>query len=252
MTIQTLVPVEYSAQRVVTTAQVADFYDCPENNIIKNFNANKDKFKEGIHLFKLEGEALKEFKNSITESNLVGVNAKSLILWTKRGCARHAKMLGTDKAWEVFEELEENYFNSSKTMAVTSAQKELDEIILSVGKTREAIQKVYGVKDGIALAQATNLAGAFYKFNLSELNKLIPPADHETGYMNATQLGKKVGKSAMATNKWLEKNGYQYKDGRDWRLTAKGKQYAEEIPYDTGKHSGYQIRWSLPTAELFL
>ena len=29
----------------------------------------------------------------------------------KRGAARHAKMLNTDKSWEVFEALEDNYFN---------------------------------------------------------------------------------------------------------------------------------------------
>ncbi|KAA9920381.1 hypothetical protein, partial [Escherichia coli] len=34
-----------------------------------------------------------------------------LILWTERGAARHAKMLETDQAWEVFEKLEDSYFN---------------------------------------------------------------------------------------------------------------------------------------------
>ncbi|EES4398579.1 phage antirepressor Ant [Escherichia coli] len=37
--------------------------------------------------------------------------ARSLILWTERGAARHAKMLETDQAWEVFEKLEDCYFS---------------------------------------------------------------------------------------------------------------------------------------------
>ncbi len=37
--------------------------------------------------------------------------APHLYLWTKRGAARHAKMLSTDRAWEVFEQLEDTYFN---------------------------------------------------------------------------------------------------------------------------------------------
>ncbi len=33
-----------------------------------------------------------------------------LFLWTGRGAARHAKVLETEKAWEVFEKLEDCYF----------------------------------------------------------------------------------------------------------------------------------------------
>jgi hypothetical protein len=45
---------------------------------------------------------------------LVGSRARSLILWTERGAARHAKMLDTDKAWGVFEKLEDFYFNQKE------------------------------------------------------------------------------------------------------------------------------------------
>ena len=34
---------------------------------------------------------------------------RHLYLWTKRGCARHAKILTTEKAWQVFEEFEDAY-----------------------------------------------------------------------------------------------------------------------------------------------
>ena len=41
----------------------------------------------------------------------ISPKARSLILWTERGAARHAKMLETDQAWEVFEKLEDCYFS---------------------------------------------------------------------------------------------------------------------------------------------
>ena len=129
--------------------------------------------------------------------------------------------------------------------SVAPAQKELADVILDIGKVRDAIQNVFsGVKEGIAIAKALNIVGKFYRQDLSELKELLPPAEHETGYMNATQLGEKVGKSARTTNKWLADNGYQFRDGRDWRLTDKGKQYAEELPYSNNGHSGYQIKWA--------
>ena len=38
------------------------------------------------------------------------------MLWTVRGAARHAKMLETDMAWDVFEMLEDSYFSSQSAM----------------------------------------------------------------------------------------------------------------------------------------
>jgi hypothetical protein len=43
---------------------------------------------------------------------LVPRNASHLLLWTERGAARHAKILDTDQAWEVFERLEDAYFRA--------------------------------------------------------------------------------------------------------------------------------------------
>ncbi len=40
----------------------------------------------------------------------MSVMTRTLYLWTRRGAMRHAKMLNTDKAWDVFEMLEDSYF----------------------------------------------------------------------------------------------------------------------------------------------
>lgn len=111
--------VEYNGERVLTTEQLAGGYDCEPSNIKKNFNDNKERFIEGKHYFKLEGEDLRDFKNRVTNSDLVGKNANILYLWTKRGAARHSKMVGTDRAWDIFDALEENYFadTTTKTMS---------------------------------------------------------------------------------------------------------------------------------------
>ena len=108
--------VEYSNQPVVTTVQLADFYGCKPLQIQQNFKNNTNRFIEGKHYFKLEGELLKAFKNSLEniESVGIGLRAPSIMLWTKQGAARHSKMLGTDRAWDMFDLLEENYFNQKE------------------------------------------------------------------------------------------------------------------------------------------
>ncbi len=105
-----LVPIEHDGKRVITTDLLAQVYETDTDRIKQNFNRNKDKFKEGLHYFKLEGEALKAFKDEVSFSDLVGKNASSLYLWTERGANRHCKILDTPKAWEQFDNLEETYF----------------------------------------------------------------------------------------------------------------------------------------------
>lgn len=112
----TLSPIAYNQIPVVTTELLAQLYGTETNNIKVNFTRNTDRFVEGKHFFKLEGDELREMKHRVTQSNSVKIhrNARSLILWTERGAARHAKMLETDQAWEVFERLEDCYFSAGK------------------------------------------------------------------------------------------------------------------------------------------
>lgn len=103
-------PVDYNGVRVLTTEQLAAAYECEPNNIKKNFNANKEHFTEGRHYYKVEGDELNNLR--VTFSDLqISPKTRCLYLWTCRGASRHCKMLGTEKAWEMYDNLEENYFN---------------------------------------------------------------------------------------------------------------------------------------------
>ena len=102
--------VEYSAQRVLTTEQLAQAYECSITQIKQNFNNNISRFENGKHFFKLESEELKKLRVENFDLQISPMT-RTMYLWTKRGASRHCKMLGTDKAWEMFDILEENYFD---------------------------------------------------------------------------------------------------------------------------------------------
>lgn len=108
--INELEQIRYSNQIILTTEQLADFYGTDSRHIKQNFRNNKKRFIEGKHYYFLKDTALKEFKNEVDNINLVGKRTSSLYLWTAQGASRHSKILGTDQAWNVFDELEDNYF----------------------------------------------------------------------------------------------------------------------------------------------
>ncbi|EFK3438107.1 phage antirepressor Ant [Escherichia coli] len=126
ISVETLSPIAYNQIPVITTELLAQLYGTETVNIKMNFSRNSARFVQGKHFFKLEGNELREFKHrlslsesvsrEVTESYSVKIarNVRSLILWTERGAARHAKMLETDQAWEVFEKLEDCYFSQCK------------------------------------------------------------------------------------------------------------------------------------------
>ncbi|EMK2490172.1 ORF6N domain-containing protein [Escherichia coli] len=114
VTVKNLSPVTYNQIPVITTELLARLYGTEAIRIQQNHHENKSRFIEGKHFFKAVGDELKNLRLVLSESqNAVKISPKtrSLILWTERGAARHAKMLETDQAWDVFEKLEDCYFS---------------------------------------------------------------------------------------------------------------------------------------------
>lgn len=121
-------PIEWDGQVVITTAQLADVYGASTDNIKDNFNRNKDRFVNGKHYILLTGNDLRQFKNQVAETNLVDKRTSQLYLWTRRGASRHCKILGTDKAWEQFDYLEDNYFEKKPQPKLPQTPMELLEL----------------------------------------------------------------------------------------------------------------------------
>ena len=120
--------------------------------------------------------------------------------------------------------------------------------ILLIG---EAMAKVPGVKEGIAMAATLTCIHENTGLLTEMLRRALPAAQEDVGAINATQLGKLLGLSARAANHRLVEYGLQYRNDRDeWDLTEVGQEWAEVLPYSRRGHSGYQILWKPAVAGL--
>ncbi|EAQ0896684.1 ORF6N domain-containing protein [Salmonella enterica] len=119
---------------VITTELLAQLYGTEVIRIQQNHARNAERFIEGKHFFKLVGLELRELKHrlSLSESVKIARNVRSLILWTERGAARHAKMLETDQAWEVFEKLEDCYFSQKQPATTRQVEPAVDMLNIDI------------------------------------------------------------------------------------------------------------------------
>ncbi|ELT3848963.1 ORF6N domain-containing protein [Escherichia coli] len=131
ISVETLSPITHNQIPVITTELLAQLYCTEINNIKVNYTRNSERFVEGKHFFKVVGDELKNLRVTLSNSQTpVSPKTSSLILWTERGAARHAKMLETDQAWDVFEKLEDCYFRQKDPSAPASCQKSYDTRVL--------------------------------------------------------------------------------------------------------------------------
>lgn len=104
-----LLAIEYSGQRVLTTAQLAEAFGTAVQIITNNFNRNRARYTEGKHYYGLTGEQKHEFLNQ-NQIDLGSKKAAVVYLWAEKGAWMHAKSLNTDQAWEAYETLVDDYY----------------------------------------------------------------------------------------------------------------------------------------------
>ena len=108
-------PLAYKGTPVLTTEMLAQAYEVTPKQIRQNFANNRERFIEGKHYFSLSGEELKGFRLCVENfDSQISTKVRVLILYTDRGCARHAKSLNTDRAWDMYELLEETFFRVAR------------------------------------------------------------------------------------------------------------------------------------------
>lgn len=150
---------------VCTTEMLAQCYGTEPGRLRMNFKNNRARFEEGKHFITLEGAALKEFMGRV--SNIDAPFAPSRLarvvnLWTERGAGRHAKTLDTDQAWDVFEAMEDSYFQS-RAGNIDAPNSNAVALATEVGHLKDMVRardEIIRAKDGAIMGLQGELIGS--------------------------------------------------------------------------------------------
>lgn len=148
--------IAHQGAHVITTELLAQVYGTEPNNIRNNFNNNQDRFVEGKHFYRVTGQDLRDLRITFVDAQ-ISPKARSVTLWTERGAARHAKMLETDQAWDVFERLEDSYFNNRDRRSTMLERAPLHHDVIDISAQRRiSTSTVYGALNRWAAVKKMN------------------------------------------------------------------------------------------------
>ncbi len=236
--------VEYRNIRVLTTALIAEQYGAEEKQIHDNFANNRQRYEEGRHYFCLQGEALRAFKELPENIGIVSKNAPVLYLWTEKGALLHAKSLNTDRAWEIYDKLVEEYFRSAvikvqDSYMIADPVKRAERWIAEYQEKKALEQTVAVQKVQIEEQQET------IEVQTEQIEVMTPKADYCDTVLNSpdllcvTEICKDYGMGAAKFNQKLKELGIQYKQGSIWVLYSKyenqGYTRTKTVPFSGGK-----------------
>ncbi|MTV50773.1 hypothetical protein GJ688_17720 [Heliobacillus mobilis] len=211
--------IEHKGQRVLTTIQLAQAYNVEVKSIYNNFLRNKERYQEGVHYFLLTNNEIKGLVGAIHQIEDQLRYTHSFYLWTERGAARHAKSLNTNKAWDVFDILENHYF-ISQTKATHQPESNPNQYVLPktyVEALRE-LADVYEKKEQLEL----------------QLDEATPKAEAFDTFMTATNAltVNEIAKSFdLGPNMFFEKM-------RQWKCIYKNED-GYNVPYSHWVKKGY-------------
>lgn len=174
---------------------IAAIHGQPVYEINRRINDNRKRFKDGIDIIDfLNGS--EPFRKFAEDNGFIGSNrTQHVYLLSERGYAKLLKILEDDKAWEIYDELVDNYFNMRQAIKTDSAiglkGKRL-AIMEENAKTNQA-KLLFKVATGTASNSARERIFAHIATELTD-EKFIPEIQKKE--FSAKEVGDKFGITA--------------------------------------------------------
>ncbi|VDG20660.1 hypothetical protein [Lactobacillus plantarum] [Lactiplantibacillus mudanjiangensis] len=189
-------------KKAMLVKDIAVIHDQPLSEINRRINDNRKRFKNGVDILDLKQMGLSHLFSQYGFTKAQWGNANNIYLLSERGYSKLLKILEDDKAWEIYDQLVDNYFNMRQSIREEKpeliANKRLD-IMEKNAATREAnlifrraalMVKIAGTVDSKTASQAL-LANAAKELTGEVTVPIMKQKEYSAG-----DVGKKLGISA--------------------------------------------------------
>lgn len=231
-------------KKAMLVKDIALIHNQTNGNLNLLINRNRKRFKNGIDIIDLkanENFAIVLSKSGFTQNQ---INAsKNIYLLSERGYAKLLKIMDDDKAWDIYDELVDNYFNmrvaikENKPSLVTQER-------LAIMKNNSATRRA-NMLYKIAMATDSNSSKQALLAKAAETitGEMTIPIMKEKEY-SAGDIAKKLGTTATMVGKTANKLGLkaeqpgQNEYGR-W-TNSKSRYSDKEVPQWLYTEKGYR------------
>ncbi|EFZ35165.1 ORF6N domain-containing protein [Ligilactobacillus ruminis] len=187
-------------KRAMLVKDIAAIHGSTVKRINELINRNRPRFLTGIDILDLKIEKSMVVLNDLKFSKIEVNNANNIYMLSERGYAKLLKILEDDTAWDIYDELVDNYFNMRQAIKADNkalvANKRL-AIMEENAKTRKAnlLYKIAMATESQSSAQSMLALAA------KELTgEMTIPVMKRKEY-SATEVGEKLGISAQKVGK---------------------------------------------------
>ena len=195
-------------KRAMLVRDIAVIHNLETRTVNQTINRNIKRFKTGIDILDLKQITRSDVFSEYGFTKAQWGNANNIYMLSERGYAKLLKILEDDKAWEIYDELVDNYFNMRQTIKTDNkalvADKRL-EIMEENAKTRKAnlLYKIaMATRSRVHKESLLNQAG---KVLTGE--SVIPAMEVESIEYTATEVAKRLGILTKAGNPYPAKVG---------------------------------------------
>lgn len=179
-------------KKAMLVKDIANIHGSTVKRINELINRNNKRFKKGIDLIDLKQVVPNDLFADYGFTKAQWGNANSIYILSERGYAKLLKILDDDKAWGIYDELVDNYFNMR--VAIKNNQPSLvQQRRLSIMEDNAATRKAT-IMYKIAMATKSESGKQWLLAQAAEevAGEMVLPVMKRKEY-SATQVGEKIG-----------------------------------------------------------